>query len=474
MNISVIKQQGKNYFTVLKWLLCDYHRRETKAFWLIQLLMASSVVMGLAWLLGIIAGLNQLNDGAYLIELDLAFIETIFAWPMWQWVGLLTLAGMISAAALFASFHLGVQSVIRYQISVVSRLLERINDDADASWLSVVEDQPKAKIHRILKLSVQLTGLVVRRLSRMLIPLMTFIVSFFALIQLDGALLLNLIPLAVLYVVVLYFINRHAARVQVRLSNLAGVANRSLGLIIDDMLTRRQLFSNETVEQVRASEYPTFSALRYQRRLAEVHVVWLNTLFLVLGTAVIVLSFTHYQSDGSIDWMSLILFLVALRYAASGLQEMAAATVSFSRFLPETELVHRVLTTRNTPLARTDESLSGLVLYFHADAELEVVLPVMLKYNFGVQKAVAMSEVITEGVIHDSLHRAEQGVYSVQPVQFKQVVRKNQEHIDHVVVNINGVHQHYQDIKLFLQQFEPAQVLSTRNNMPDDEEEASM
>jgi ABC-type multidrug transport system fused ATPase/permease subunit len=474
LNISVIKQQGKNYFTVLKWVLSDYHRREAGAFWLVQLLMAVSVVMGLAWLLGIIAGLNQLNDGTYLKELNLAFIETIFAWPMWQWVGLLSLAGMISAAALFASFHLGVQSVIRYQISLVSRLLERINDDQDANWLSVVEDQPRAKIHRILKLSVQLTGLVVRRLSRMLIPLITFVVSFLALIQLDGGLLLNLIPLAVLYVVVLYFINRHAARVQVRLTNIAGPANRSLGVIIEDMLTRNRIYSPQTEDQVRQSEYPAFSALRYQRRLAEVHVVWLNTLFLVLGTAVIVLSFSHYQADGSIDWMSLILFLVALRYAASGLQEMAAATVSFSRFLPETELVHQVLTVMEQPGPPPGEPLHGLVLYFHADAELEVVLPALLKYNFGVKEAVTMADVMSEGGIDRSMLNTDQWIYSVHPVQFKQVVRKNKKLIDHVVVNINGQHQHFRDLAQFLQQFDPVQVLNNRSNMPDDEEDALM
>jgi ABC-type multidrug transport system fused ATPase/permease subunit len=468
LNISVIKQQGKNYFGVLRWLLGDYHRKETKAFWLVQLLMALSVGLGLTWLLGVIAGINHLNDQNYLSGMGLAWLTDFFDAPVWQWMLLLSLAGVISAGALFASFHVGVQSIIRYQLQLVNRLLAHINDENNTNWLEVVKDQPREKLHRIIKLSVQLTGLVTRRLSRMLIPLLTFLVSFVALINLDAALLANLIPLAVLYLVALYFINRHAARVQVRLANISVPANRSLGILINDMLQRNRRFDRSVTTELAGSEYPEFSLLRYKRRLAEVHVVWLNTLFLVFGTAVIFFSFDHYQTNGRIDWMQLILFLVALRYAGSGLQEMAAATVSFSRFLPETELVCQVLNPDPAEQSDTPCVYQGRVMYFHSDVDHEVVMPALLKYNFGVKNSQKLTEEIRSGVCESIQDKEAFWIYTVNPLDFKQAVRNNRKLVDHVLYTHLGEHVHYTDIDQFLKDFKPVQVRQSMA-MPQDD-----
>jgi len=472
LNISVIKQQGKNYFSVLRWLLSDYHRKEKAAFWLVQVLMAISVGLGLIWLLGVIAGINHLNDRSYLTSINLNWLTYFFDLPVWQWMMMLSLSGMISAAAMFASFHAGVKSVIRYQINLVNRLLDRINDAEHSDWLTVVEDQPKEKVHRIIKLSVQLTGLVVRRLSRMLIPIVTFMVAFVALIQLDAALLSHLIPLAGLYIVALYFINRHAARVQVSLANMSVPTNRNLGVIINDMLQRNRQYDQHIEQEVVATDYPEFSLLRYKRRLAEVHVVWLNTLFLVLGTAIIFFSFDHYQNNGKIDWMQLILFLVALRYAGSGLQEIAAATVSFSRFLPETELVYQMLKAPTDAQRSQSEKWTGRVMYLNTDAGMDAVIPVFLDLQFGVRNCEKLTEQVRNGDVDLSGYPDNIWLYSEGPAQFKQAVRNNRKALDHVVYTHLGSHVHYDDIGLFLQEFLPAQFKQTNNQSQDDFDES--
>jgi len=340
---TTIKQQLKHYLTVLRWMLGGYYRQEKKSFWFIQILMAASVLLGLAWLLGIIAGLNHLNDASYLSQFKFSLLIDFFALPVSIWLVVLSISGLLGAGALFWSYQVGVKSIIRYQVKLLHQVLKTINQSDSGDWLNVVKEDPRKKTHRIIKISVQMTGLVVRRLARMLIPLVTFIVAFVALLKLDGFLLLNLIPLALLYVFVLYFINRYAARNQVRLTAVAEVANRQVGRITDDLMSQQRQFGQPVREEIDQSEYRLFSGLRYKRRLAEIHVVWVNSLFLILGSAVIIFSYGSQANISSIDWVHLIMFLIALRYAASGLQEMASSTVAFSRFLPEIELVYHLL-----------------------------------------------------------------------------------------------------------------------------------
>lgn len=457
MKPTSIKQQATHYLSVLVWMIRSYYKLEKRSFWLIQTVMGLSVVLGLLWLLGLIAGLNHLNDSQYLNQFRVTFLADIFNLPLWVWLSLLSIAGLLSAGFMFLSFHLGVKSIIRYQVKVLHQLLEVINQNDQVGWLSVVEDEPRKKVHRIIKMSVQLTGLVIRRLTRMIIPLFTFLAAFVALIKLDGKLLLNLIPLAVLYVIALYFINRHAARNQVKLIGISEKANKQIGIVIDDMLFKNKTFDAKVKNDIDQSDYRFFSKLRYRRRLAEIHVTWVNTLFLVLGSALIVLDFGLGINGQKIDWMHLILFLVALRYAANGLQQMASATVAFSRFLPESELVFQIL---NPHSVEEIGDKSGLVFYFDDRSEIESLLPQLLKLRYGVEHhALLKEQLLQDNGLNHSDHNSF-WVYSARPVLFKQAVKRYQTAIQIVICRIGSQIKQYEDINQFLDEFDPQSILS--------------
>jgi len=465
--VSTLKKQGDNYVSVFKWMVSSYYRREKKSFWLIQLLMGISVGLGLLWLLGVITGLNHLNDNQYLLNLELSFLIDFFALPLWLWLSVLSVAGLLGAGGVFLSYHIGVKSIIRYQVYLVHRLLKTINQTDQVDWLSVVEDEPRKKAQRIIKMGVQMTGLVVRRLIRMLIPLFTSLAAFVVLIKLDSGLLLNLIPLAILYLVALYFINRHAARNQVKLIGVSEKSNKQMGAVVDDMLYQNKSFGSEVEAEVEQSGYRLFSQLRYRRRLVEIHVVWVNTLFLVLGSALIVLDFATEASNQKIDWMHLILFLVALRYTANGLQQMASATVAFSRFLPETEMVYQLL---HAQAKSHEEELKGVVFYFDSRNGVEPLLPQLLKLQFAAENCVQLDHQMFD----DSLNKYKQGncwVYSVRPVKFKQAVRRHQKNISNIICREGCQIKRY-DVKTFLNEFNPQKIwLRTKSSYSDYDDE---
>ncbi len=467
MGIVEIKQQGQNYLAVLRWLFRAYYSEEKGAFWLIQLLMAVSVALGLLWLLGVIAGLNHLNDSNYLSQFDLPWLSGFFSQPLWLWLSLLSLAGLIGAGTTFLSFHVGVKSVIRFQVKLLQQLLKTINADEDATWLQVVADDPRKKIHRIIKMSVQLTGLVIRRLVRMLVPLVTFCVAFVALIKLDAPLLINLIPLAMLYVVALYHINRNAARTQVKLIGLAETVNPQMGGIIDDMMFRTSRYGATTQQRIADSAYTEFTGLRYKRRLAEIHVVWVNSLFLILGSVLIIIAFGSNPVNGQVDWMHLILFLVALRYAGNGLQEMASATVSFSRFLPDTELVHQLLTAK--PPVHAEHPYRGVVFVFYDNPQLEVLLPQLLQVKYGANDV----ELVSQATVLRNQPGSDQIVWycGSRPTQFKQAVRRNREVIAHIICHVNGHEQTFTSVDAFLSAFDPRKIKTNGSSISETDDE---
>lgn len=454
-------------------MVTAYYKQEKSAFWIIQLLMGLAVILSLAWVLGLIAGLNYLSDPDYLSQYGVSFLNDFFKMPLPVWIVLLSLAGMAGAAISFLSFHVGVRSVIRFQLSLIKDIFATIQDENNHRWIQVVDDEPLANTNQIIKMSVQMTGLVARRLARMLIPLITFIISFVALLKLDAQLLSLMIPLAVFYIIGLYFINRHAARTQVILKGLSKKTQQSLSNLIKIVLNRQISHEDVVREKLPESEYEAFSDYRYKRRLAEIHVTWLNTFFLVLGSAVIILS-VDFTDKSTFDWMHLIYFIVALRYAGSGLQQMASATVSFSRFLPEVELVYALLSGESNQFEKKQkkikEEFSGCIFFLSTQFSECLIAEAILKNTYTDNTAIPLDDF--SQYIELENYNQDIWVYSDKPTQFKQTVRKYSDHIHYVLIETNGHLKTFQNIQEFLEEFEPGNFQKHKNQslvLDDDE-----
>jgi ABC-type multidrug transport system fused ATPase/permease subunit len=367
MSSISLKQQLFNFTSLFKQLFLDYYRTQKKWFWLIQVLLLFSTATSLFWMLSIILGVSHFNNPQESVSgLKYLFFSWVYVLPIWQWLVIASLAGVLSAASMYFSFRIGVKSVLQFQKILSLRCLQLISDKENSQWTELFDSPPKQVLLRILKLGVQLSGLVARRVTRAFVPLLTFITMVGFLIYLNLYLLVLLVPLAVFYLIALFYINRYTSRVSTEMTDNLAVFSKRFNQLIMDVLNKRVVIgSMEYHKQYEQSEYMNQAELKYRRRLAEIHVDWLNTIFVVLGIAVIIVYVVYIQSNETVDWKGLLLFIIGLRFASSSLQQISATTVAFSRFLPEIVLLYKLLNFNSTDLLtkKTEVSTKALVFF---------------------------------------------------------------------------------------------------------------
>ncbi len=349
MSTVSIKRQMFNYTRLFKQSFVEYYKQEYRLFWIVQLLMIIATITGLLWIMSIVLGVSHHQNPANTEGLKYMVFFWVFNWPLWQWLLAASILGAISAWSSFLSIQYGVQSVLNYQKSLSIRCLNIVSDKNHQHWTALFPHNPKQSLLRILRQGVQLNGLVARRVTRAFVSLVTFIFALAVLLYMDAPLLALLLPLSVLYFIALYFINRYTARVSTEMGDMLPVTSKRFNHLVTDVLNNDISVNDEAFNKdYEESLYIQHTRLKYLRRLSEVHVNWLNTLFLVLAIALIIVYLVYVQSSQSIDWQQLLFFLIALRYAAGSLQEISATTVAFSRFLPEIRLLYRLVNVPDT------------------------------------------------------------------------------------------------------------------------------
>ncbi len=354
-----IRNQWRNYSTLFRWLMGTYYQQEKWAFWFVQALMGAATVLGFIWMTGVVLGFAH-EQGA--VPERYRLFAPLFQQPLWVWLGLLSVAGLLSAVAFYLSFRVGVESALRFQ----GRLFQ---DVLQAYWrtftLQPRNDQVSRELLRILRLNTHLAGQVCRRLTRAFIPALTAIVGSFGLFYLNFDLTLMLLPLFILYAAALYRVNILAAETSNKLQQVFQHSQESLKAALRNRHPENGTAAvNESAKKILLeSEYLPLSRLKYQRRLVEIHVTWIKTVLLVMAIILLVFGFGWNQHKGGVDWAALLIYLVLLRFTATGWQLLGMSTVAFSRFLPEIKELNAFLQHPENLSARASESLEDLEEY---------------------------------------------------------------------------------------------------------------
>lgn len=403
MSITPLKQQAVNYVSLFRQLFFDYYSQQKKLFWVIQLLIVVSTVTGLFWILCIILGISHYQNPDNTEGIKNLLFSWVFKLPLWQWLILASISGFISAWTLFQSFQVGVKSSLSFQKHLSYKCLTIINQGKYSNWVKQFDQPPRQVLLRILKNGIQLTGLVSRRITRAFMALLTFAAAIVVLLYLDKILLLLLLPLSGVYLVGLYYINRHAARVSNNLADTLYQSGHLFNQLVSSLLNKEISVDSEQFQQQYAdSAYMQLAELKYQRRLVEIHVSWLNTLFLILGIASIISYFVYVQISNNIDWQHLLFFLIALKYAVSSLQEISSTTVAFSRFIPEVRLVYRLLNVEEGTQKIEKLDVTGSSLVYVSSTHLESFEIEQLKSAINNQqpvKWIKINEIRTQGTV---------------------------------------------------------------------------
>jgi len=306
--------------------------------------MGLSTLAGFLWMTGILLGFSRDHGWK---QGRLSFLASVYQLPVWQWLLIFSLLGVVSALAFYLSFQVGVESSLRYQKKLFHKILAKQKNceplpdlKAEIPYSTEKNEAEPSKspaLLRLLKTNTHMAGQVNRRLARAFIPALTVIAGLVGLVYLEPGLTALLLPLFLIFVTGLYRINVHAAETSENLNRVFAESSRKIQQFINLCRQRPQLLENpdEFSQRLEKSDYPLLSRLKYQRRLLDIHVNWLKTFLLVLAILIMVWWFTVNNSRQPFDWSRLLLYLIILRFAASALGIVGSATVAFSRFYPE-------------------------------------------------------------------------------------------------------------------------------------------
>ena len=386
MSEATLRQQINNYIQLFKQLTVSYYKHQKKAFWSIQLLSILSTSLALFWIFSIILGISHYQNPANTQGLKYQLFAWVFALPLWQWLIVASSAGLISAWTSFLTMMIGKKSALDYQKHISKRCLEKVSNPLFDHWPKQFLQTPRQTVLRILKQGVQLTGLTTRRITLSFVSLFTFIAALAVLFYLDAMLLLLLFPLALLYLFILSLINRYTAQTSIQAAETLPKSNYRFNQLLTAVLNRDIKVNSPEFEKIYdESLYIKQADLKYQRRLAEVHVSWLNTGFTVLAIALIILHVVYTTSSKTIDWQKLLFFLIALKYAASNLQQVSSLTVAFSRFMPEIQLVFRLLNTQSSDKTTASSQIKANAIIYTPSSHLESFELLQVKNNLSWQ-----------------------------------------------------------------------------------------
>jgi ABC-type multidrug transport system fused ATPase/permease subunit len=251
---------------------------------------------------------------------------------------LVALVGVFSALCLYFTEWQIMRVVREYERQCAKRVLEIAANPNYSGWTDSIGDEPRQQVARMLQVGSRFTAFVFRDLLRAILPTLTFIFALVILIRVDHWLTLMLVPVALVYLGPLYFVNRRVVRNQTEYRALAPIVRRSISARLREIFGFGVLGQSSRVAQsdvLSNQEYDEMSGALYSRMIAEKRVQFLNTVFFVVCLLGLFLFFGLAAQWYDRPWADLLSYLVALRFAIGSLRQVSALFVKFSRFFPE-------------------------------------------------------------------------------------------------------------------------------------------
>lgn len=336
-----LRYQFANYRKRLGWLVTDLWRSQWRQIIRLVAMDATASAFFLAWLVGLLFYGQALESGdAYLIPLLNVEVSPADS-AVIPWVGLLSLAGMIGGALLYRSELRAAQITINYHRHCLSRLHRILAFPQFRRWPQIFPDEPRSLITQMGSMGLHLTAMSARRLLRMVLPAVILPCALVVLVQVNVTLTLLLIPLCIGYLIPLYVVNRHAARVHLRFATLHPENTSRLMRMFRATMDQTDAAEQHVAkfdEYLQSTAYNEASQVFHARRMVEDRMSFVNTQLAVIAFFMLFVYATFtIDNDTDISWTSVLAYLVALRFAISAANQVTSSLAAISRFMPEFE-----------------------------------------------------------------------------------------------------------------------------------------
>jgi ABC-type multidrug transport system fused ATPase/permease subunit len=342
-NARHIPRQFRDYTRTIGWIARDAASRFKSQAMAISAMNLVGVITGAASLGGIVllakhAGSNvPMKLGKFEIEISTSSGSLIgYAAAM---AGL----GILSGFVLYAAEKLILSVTVAYEKHNSERVVGFIHDPLCRGWTDLLNRPIGANLLRLRGPGSRYAAYVVRDLLRSILPLLTFVFALAMLLWIDVGVTLLLLPLVIVYLIPLYLINLAISKLQSEFRRMHSVVRKSATrawrqtfLGSDEKMT-----AEDSAAVMRDSDQ--LRLVHYRRMLTPKAVQLLNTVFAMVCLLTLLVYFTIDTRVHGRPWADLLAYIVALRFAVSGLRQVSATVAKLSRYLPEYRSYVRVI-----------------------------------------------------------------------------------------------------------------------------------
>ncbi len=360
--------QAQRYLSALRWVAQDALPRYRSRVALIVLFnfMAIAAATGAVGGVMLFARHAELGQPIHFLRWTIQFAKDTGSnlTNLWLCGAAIALLGVLSAVCQYITDNLILSTAKRYHHFCAERAMAIVHDPLCRGWqLLGDEDEheaPRNLASRMIGGATKQTTLALRDMLRILLPALTFIAAVTFLVWIDLRVTVVVLPIAMLYLLPLYLINRQVTRKQKAYRAMGrearGEVSRALrarmigaGAVANEYrvnehgrpnpppgpVPQRRVEAPSRGSPLQGESYRGALSAFYGRLLADRRTHMLNTAFFVACLVALLMFFGVQAREHGRPWSDLILYLVALRFAMTALRQVTTLLAKFSRFFPE-------------------------------------------------------------------------------------------------------------------------------------------
>lgn len=257
-------------------------------------------------------------------------------WAVASLAGALIALGLVSSASLYATEVLVSRLALAYRDRCQHRALSVAADPLTRGWQGLVDGPARAALTELSRAKALHMALALHFMLHGLLPIAIALIAFGTLLATDLVLTLVLLPAVLAYLLPLRAINRAVSRATEGFESYDRKARstmaRGIEALVDGSAPAEE---KRAVADALARDPDWGQAGRhfYLRRLADDRLQLVNSVFTIVSTAAIVVFFAATRGPNA-SWTSLLVYVVALRFAISSSRQVSMMFVQLSRLHP--------------------------------------------------------------------------------------------------------------------------------------------
>jgi ABC-type multidrug transport system fused ATPase/permease subunit len=334
--LNSTRSQISNYASVIGWIIQDTLRQFWPRILAIFLLDIVGTISAAGAFGSVIAYVRQLTDGQPIVTFNSITLDLEQPQILASFAGLAAVFGLLSAASQYFAVIYIAQTVVDYRQACVTHLVELAKDIHRSGWPKVVAGQPLRLIHESFSLLLPISY-VLRRLLMVFAPFFTFIFALGCLLWVSATLTLLLAPICLVYLV---FIYRQTQRIVILETSSQAINRKVRETALQTFRTAvsqdlpHSLQGNTQDGLLLSEDYKELSNIFKTRFTVIGQVRFANNALFISCTVSLFVFFAIATPNGDRNWSDLLVYLFALRFTFSGLQQISTSLTQILRIFP--------------------------------------------------------------------------------------------------------------------------------------------